>query len=57
MKRLKRKTALIIFLSLVALLLCGATVYAEDSAEEKLEEEVEDKLGELDFSDLESWLD
>ena len=57
MKRLKRKTALIIFLSLVALLLCGATVYAEDSAEEKLEDEVEDKLGELDFSDLESWLD
>ena len=57
MKRLKRKTALIIFLSLVALLLCGATVYAEESAEEKLEDEVEDKLGELDFSDLESWLD
>lgn len=57
MKRLKRKTALIIFLSLVALLLCGATVYAEDSAEEKLEDEVKDKLGELDFSDLESWLD
>ena len=61
MKRLKNKI-LIIFLLVVAItIICGTNAYAaesgEESAEEKLEKEIEDKLGQIDFSGIESWLD
>lgn len=57
MKRIKAKAIIIATLCLFVAFLCGATVFADDSAEEQLENEVEDKLGELDLSDLQSWLD
>lgn len=57
MKRIKVKILIILSLFLFVVILCGATVFADESAEEKLESEVEDKLGELDLSDLQSWLD
>ena len=61
MKRLKNKI-LIIFLLVVAItIICGTNAYAaesgEESAEEKLEKEIEDKLGQIDFSGIERWLD
>ena len=56
MKKALKKSVILIFLLAFAVALCGATVYADDDAESKLEEEVGDKLGELDFSELENWL-
>ena len=61
MKRLKNKI-LIIFLLVVAItIICGTNAYAaesgEESAEEKLEKEIEDKLGQIDFSGIERWHD
>ena len=49
MKKALKKSVILIFLLAFAVALCGATVYADDDAKSKLEEEVGDKLGELDF--------
>ncbi len=57
MKTIRIKTAMILVLIALTVLICGGVAFAEESAEDKLEEEVEDKLGQLDFSGLESWLD
>lgn len=56
MKKIKRKIVLIFALTLLIVLLTGVTAYAEDDAGKQLEEEIEDKLSELDFSELENWL-
>ncbi len=57
MKRIKVKAAIIAALCIFVVIICGAPVFADDSAEEQLQNEVEDKLGDLDLSDLQSWLD
>lgn len=57
MKRIKVKAAIIATLCIFVVIICGAPVFADDSAEEQLQNEVEDKLGDLDLSDLQSWLD
>lgn len=57
MKRIKVKAVIIAALCILVVIICGAPVFADDSAEEQLQNEVEDKLGDLDLSDLQTWLD
>lgn len=57
MKKTAIKTVIALILIISAVMLCTGVTIAEESAQDKLENEIEDKLGELDFSDLQSWLD
>ncbi len=55
--RTKIKILALMTLAYVALLLCGGTAFADDSVKEELEEQIGDKLGELDFSEIQQWID
>ena len=55
--RTKIKILALMTLAYVALLLCGGIAFADDSVKEELEEQIGDKLGELDFSEIQQWID
>lgn len=56
MKKITLKVCCVFFLIAAAVALCSGYTFAESTVEQDLEDEVSDKLDDLDFSQLENWL-